>query len=100
VSGVAKTSIDAIRLAVKTWSRFATLDCIARIARPPPRIPAAIAPPPTRPPPLVTATMPNNTATIPSSTDHSAEREVIGGIASTNAATPSTIPTVPTVDES
>src|SRR5215218_9565731 len=100
VSGVAKTSIEAIRLGVKTSPRFPTLDCIARIASPPPTTPAAIAPPPTRPPPLVTATMPNSTATIPSRTGQTGERAVIGGIARMNAATPRTIPTVPTVDES
>ena len=54
VSGVAKTSIEAIRLAVKTWLRLSTLDCIAAIAEP-----AADDArsrwhrQPTRPPPLV-----------------------------------------------
>ena len=48
VSGVAKTSIDAIRLAVKTWFRCAVLDCIASTARAVPRTPDAIAPKPTR----------------------------------------------------
>jgi hypothetical protein len=100
VSGVAKTSIDAIRLAVKTVFRFPTLDCIARSASPQPTIPAPIAPQPTRPPPLDTATIPNSTATTPSRTGQTGERAVIGGIARMNAATPMTIPTVPTVEES
>src|SRR5262245_18645889 len=99
VSGVAKTSIDAIRLAVKTVFRLPTLDCIARSESPQPTIPAAIAPQPTRPPPRVTATMPHSTATIPSRIGHCGERAVIGGIARMKATTPMTIPTVPTVEE-
>ena len=48
VRGVAKTSIEAIRLAVKTWFRCAVLERVASTARAAPSTPAAIAPKPTR----------------------------------------------------
>ena len=44
VSGVAKTSIEAIRLAVKTWFRWETLECVATMPSAIPRTPTATAP--------------------------------------------------------
>ena len=49
ISGVAKTSIEAISVDhVKTISRFSTLERVARYAPPRPRKPMTIAPHPTR----------------------------------------------------
>src|SRR6266540_2228269 len=55
VSGVAKTSINAIREALKTWSRLLVLDWSAATASPAPSTPAATAPQPTLPAPRETA---------------------------------------------
>ena len=96
VSGVAKTSIEAIRLAVKTWSRLPTLDLVARSASAIPSTPVATAPHPTRPAPRLSEITPKRIARIPTSSDQVRLREVIGGIASRNAMTPSRIPNEPT----
>ena len=55
VSGVAKTSIDAIRLAVKTSFRSAVLERVASTPRPTPRSPTTTAPQPARRAPRLAA---------------------------------------------
>ena len=92
VSGVAKTSIDAIRLAVKTWSRLPVLERVARTPSATPSTPTTMAPEPARRAPRLTAKTPAKAARIPRNAGQTGERSVIGGMASRNASTPSANP--------
>ena len=74
VSGVAKTSIWAIRLAFQTWIKFASLERVASSARPTPMIAAATAPHPTFSAPRVAAKMPQRAARMPTTSGHVSER--------------------------
>ena len=92
VSGVAKTSIEAMIEALKTSFRLPVPDWRARAPSPAPRTPAATAVQPSLRTPRERAATPPRAARRPSRTGQMTVRTVNGGSATKQASTPSAIP--------